>query len=486
MTSQTKLLAEFAANLKFSDIPAPVISRCEDLLLDTLGSIFAGAHTPPSQAMANFAQAMGPSTGESEDLVRQVMTSPYFASMCNASAAHISEQDDVHNGAVFHPGAVVFPPALAVAQSIGASGQDFIAACVAGYEVGIRVGEFLGRSHYKIFHTTATAGTIASAATVGHLLKLTPAQMRHAFGSAGTTAAGLWEFLRDAADSKPLHTAHATCAGMQAAYLAQQGFTGAQHIFEGQQGLGAAMSKDMDLSRLTDGLWQRWALAETSFKFHASCRHTHPAADALAQVMQAHHLKADDISSVQARVHQAAIDVLGSVTHPQTVHQSKFSMGRVLGLIAVKGKADLASFDQGLNDPDIIALSDRITMVLDPEVDQVYPARWLGRVTVKTIDGRTFEGKVDEPKGDPGNTLTRPEIEAKVKRLASYGLNLQRQKKLQNQPADIQVATIEPGLSDADHHQALETLIKTIWSLQTLSKMPSFRFNQFVAPVEHA
>jgi 2-methylcitrate dehydratase PrpD len=104
---------------------------------------------------------------------------------------------------------VVFPPALAVAQSLGASGVELMAACVAGYEVGIRVGEFLGRSHYRIFHTTATAGTLAAAAAVGRLLKLTPEQMQHAFGSAGTQSAGLWEFLRTGADSKQLHTAHA-------------------------------------------------------------------------------------------------------------------------------------------------------------------------------------------------------------------------------------------------------------------------------------
>lgn len=463
MTSPTQTLATFAAQLTFDDIPPQVVSRCEDLLLDTLGSIFAGSHTAPSQAMAQFAQAMGPQQGQSEDLVRQVTTSPYFAAMSNASAAHIVEQDDVHNGAVFHPAAVVFPPALAVAQSIGASGQDLIAACVAGYEVGIRVGEFLGRSHYKIFHTTATAGTLASAVAVGHLLKLTPEQMRHALGSAGTTAAGLWEFLRDAADSKPLHTAHASCAGMQAAYLAHSGFTGAQHILEGPQGLAAAMSKDADVSRLTDRLGQRWALAETSFKYHASCRHTHPAADALLQVMSTHTIRVNDIASVQAHVHQAAIDVLGPVVHPQTVHQSKFSMGHVLGLIAVKGTADLVSFDQGLHDEQINEFAKRVTLVLDPEVDQAYPAQWLGRVWVTTFEGKKYQGRVDEPKGDPGNTLTRPEIEAKVKRLASYGLN---------QSGNL--------TQQAELDKAIDAIIARVWTLRTLPRVPQLLFKGLV------
>jgi 2-methylcitrate dehydratase PrpD len=295
-----------------------------------------------------------------------------------------------------------------------------LTAAVAGYEVGIRVGEFLGRSHYKIFHTTGTAGTLAAAAATGSLLGLSPEQMAHAFGSAGTQSAGLWEFLRDAADSKQLHTAHAAAAGLTAAYLAADGFTGARRIFDGAQGMAAGMSSDADVSRLTDRLGTRWALAETSFKFHASCRHTHPAADALLAVMQGHELKADDVAAVTALVHQGAIDVLGPVLDPQTVHQSKFSMGTVLGLIALHGRAGLTDFDMHWHDPAVIAFRERVTMRHDAEVDAAYPARWIGKIEVETRDGRTLQARIDEPKGDPGNSLGRIEIEDKALRLAAY------------------------------------------------------------------
>lgn len=438
-------LANFAASLKYEDIPASVISRCEDLLLDTMASILAGSTSAPVKAMAHFAQQMGPATGPSEDFVRRSKTTPYFAAMVNAASAHVVEQDDVHNGAVFHPAAVVFPPALAVAQSIGASGKAFMTACVVGYEVGIRVGEFLGRAHYKIFHTTATAGTLASAAAVGHLLKLTPDQMLHAFGSAGTTAAGLWEFLRDAADSKQLHTAHAATAGMQAAYLAKDGFTGAQRILEGRQGMAAGMSVNADPAKLVDRLGTRWTLAETSFKYHASCRHTHPAADALQAVMQDNQLNASDIESVITHVHQGAIDVLGPVTDPQTVHQSKFSMGTVLGLIALRNSADLQGFDQALGDRRVAEFRDRVRMELDDEVDTAYPQRWIGKVTVTTRDGKTYKGRVDEPKGDPGNTLSRPEIEDKTMRLGTY--------------------------QGAASNDEIKALIQTVWSLRDRARL---------------
>ncbi len=153
-----------------------------------------------------------------------------------------------------------------------------LTAAVASYEVGIRVGEFLGRSHDKIFHTTATVGT----------------------------------------------------------------------------------------------------LAETSFKYHASCRHTHPAADALQILMRHNQLGAGDIASIEALVHQSALDVLGPVINPATVHQSKFSMGTVLGLIALKGRAGQAEFDAALDDPAMATWRERTTMTLDPEMDQAYPQRWIG------------------------------------------------------------------------------------------------------------
>jgi 2-methylcitrate dehydratase PrpD len=295
-----------------------------------------------------------------------------------------------------------------------------LTASVVGYEVGIRVGEFLGRSHYKVFHTTGTAGTIAAAVAGGRMLKLTPAQMLHAIGSAGTQAAGLWEFLRDAADSKQLHTAHAAASGLSSAYLAKDGFTGAKQILEGAQGMAAGMSSDADLKKLTDRLLERWATPETSFKFHASCRHTHPAADALLQVVKKHDLSPEQVKKVTAHVHQGAIDVLGPVINPVTVHQAKFSMGTVLGLIAVSRNAGINEFETSIKDQAVAAFRDKVTMVLDPEVDGAYPAQWIGKVTVETTDGRILKGRVNEPKGDPGNTLTRPELEDKALRLAKF------------------------------------------------------------------
>lgn len=326
---------------------------------------------------------------------------------------------------------VIFPAVLAAAQDNNKTGPEMLLASIAGYEGGIRIAEALGRAHYRIFHTTATVGTLAAAVAVGRLLGLDAARLlASALGTAGTQTSGLWEFLRSGAgDSKQLHCAHAAATGLLSAYLARDGVRGAQDVVEGEAGLLKALGRegDVDATRLVDRLGTRWAVLETSFKFFACCRHTHPSADALLDAVSRHAIRDpwSEIKSVVAHVHQGAIDVLGPVDAgpaPETVHAAKFSMKSTLALIALRGSASLLDFEKlALTDPNVLTFRDRVSMVLDPEVDAAYPKRWLGRVDVELADGRTVQGVCDEPKGDPGNTLTRPELEDKFRRLVAYG-----------------------------------------------------------------
>jgi len=252
--------------------------------------------------------------------------------------------------------------------------------------------------------------------------------MRHALGSAGTQASGVWAFLRDGAMSKQLHAGKAATNGLLAAYLACDGFTAAARILEGQAGLGAAMSEDADVMRLVAGLETyppHWKVLETSLTYHASCRHTHPAADALLHIMRTRALAASDLASVRVRTYRAAAEVLGSVGVPRTPHQAKCSLGTVLALIALHGRAGVADFDADmLRSPDVRALAERVTMEVDDAVDAAYPARWGAIVAVNTVDGQTFSARIDEPKGDPGNPLTTQEVEDKFRALVSFNGDL--------------------------------------------------------------
>jgi 2-methylcitrate dehydratase PrpD len=417
----SKTLATFAAELQFADIPAPVLRRTEDLMLDWLGSVLAARTARPIRSIERFAQAMGPAEGPSEILTSRRTSSPLFAAMVNAAASHFVEQDDVHNGSVFHPAAVVIAPALAVAQSLGASGAQLLTAVVAGYEVGIRVGEFLGRSHYKTFHTTATAGTLAAAAAVGRLLDLTPQQMLHAFGSAGTQSAGVWEFLRDAADSKQLHCAHAASSGPDV------GLPRAGRLHRrGQDPRRRARPGRGHVERCRPGKAHRWpghaldagrdlVQVPRLVPPHAPRRRRAAAGDDAEQARTRRRVARDHARAPGRHRRAGPRDGAGHGAPGQVLD------GHGAGPDRGARRAGLGEFDRDFVSTEVCAFREKVAMQLDDEVDAAYPARWIGKVSVHTTDGRTLQGRVDEPKGDPGNSLSRAEIEDKMQRLAHYG-----------------------------------------------------------------
>lgn len=419
--NSTEKLAQFIADSSYEDLPASVIEMMKGLLLDWFGSVIAGSQFYPSNLFRHYAKHMGPEFGVSTIIGEEEGTSPYFAALVNGASGHLLEQDDLHNSSVFHPATVVFPAVLAAGEDLGVSGKDFLLASVMGYEAGIRIGEFLGLSHYQVFHTTSTVGSISSAIAVGKLMNFNSEQMLNLIGSAATQSAGLWAFLEDAADSKQLHTAKANANGILAAYMTREGLKGAKNALESLQGLGKGMSQDADATFLSDRLGERWASIETSFKCHASCRHTHPAGDALLQLLDEYQLDPKKITQVKAYVHQAAIDVLGAVTIPQTIHQAKFSMGTVMGLLAFYGKAGLFEFSQyALKDADVGAFREKVVMELDPQVDKDYPKEWQGKVSVKTDDEKEYCYFLKYPKGDPENPLTKVELEEKFNQLLLF------------------------------------------------------------------
>ncbi|KAJ4387270.1 hypothetical protein N0V93_007859 [Gnomoniopsis smithogilvyi] len=428
-SENTAALLRFVADLTIENVPEDVWLRIEDLFLDWLASAIASRNSRPIPLFAKMAKQMGPKEGTAQIIADGSSSSPYWAAWVNAASTHTLEQDDLHNSSVMHPATVIFPAVLAAAQDNHSPGLELLLASIIGYEAGLRIAESFGRIHYRTFHTTATAGTLGAALAVAKLLHLTPAQTVAALGSAGTQTAGLWEFMRSGAgDSKQLHCGHASANGLLSAYLARDGVVGALDVMEGEAGLLRGMGgSDIDAGKLADRLGSRWAVLETSFKFHACCRHTHPAADALLDAIAKEGIREPlrEVKSVVAHVHQGAIDVLGPMDaagRVETVHAAKFSMKTTLALIALRGSGSLLDFEKyALQDPEVLEFRDRVGMVLDPEVDGAYPKRWLGRVDVELADGRVVKGVCDEPKGDPGNTLTRPELEDKLERLVAYG-----------------------------------------------------------------
>lgn len=204
------------------------------------------------------------------------------AALANGAFSHALDMDDLHNASIIHLGTVVVPAALAVAEQIGASGKQLITAIAAGYEIGARVGEAVNPDSYFFWHTTGTAGTFGAAAAAAKLLTLDAEQTAHCLGSAGSQAAGLWEFLQEGAMSKTLHAGKAAFNGIFAAFLAKEGFTGATKILEGEKGFCLAMTSKAKLNKLTEGLGQgKYKIDENAFKPYAACKHCHASINAV-------------------------------------------------------------------------------------------------------------------------------------------------------------------------------------------------------------
>ncbi|KAH7155945.1 hypothetical protein EDB81DRAFT_867200 [Dactylonectria macrodidyma] len=421
--SRTLNLVTWAAQLKFEDLPQHVVERAKDLFLDWYASALGGRHHAAVAAIDDFAKHMGPSDGRCEIIhAPGRKTSAAFAALINGAASHVIEQDDLHNSSMMHPATIVFPAALAVAQDVGASGQRFITACVAGYDAACRVGEYLGASHYASFHTTATSGVIGAAVTAAHLLKLSTEDTLSAVGTAATQAAGLWQFLLDATHSKQVHAAKACFDGVFAAYVAQSKLLGPRDALEGEKGMAASLVPgEPNPPALDRQLGTKYSILESSFKWHASCRHTHPSVDAILSIMKHNNLKMDDVQAVVCHTYRAAIDILTRSEKAETVHQSKFSMGFVLAVAAKYGKATVLDFtEEALKDPELRAFQRRVEMILDAEIDNAFPERWQGRVDIATKSGEALSELVEIVKGDPEKTLTRDELEQKILVIAEY------------------------------------------------------------------
>ncbi len=403
-------LAQFITGITIEKLPTDVVELARLSFLDWLGSAIAGGTTRPTSMFVQVAQGLG-GKPQATVIPDGSKTSCHLAALVNAASTHVLEMDDLHKPSVLHPAAPVIPAALAVAERDGISGGELVSAIVAGYEVAIRAGEAVGPSHYHFWHTTSTCGVLGAAAAVGRLLHLTPEQIVWALGNAGTQSAGLWQFLSEGAMSKHLHPAKAAADGLLAALLAQQGLTGASQIFEGEKGLGRATSTTPDLARLTKDLGDGpLRILENSFKAHAACYHIHSTIDAALNLKTRFNLTPSEIRKVTVRLYSTALDLLEKVD-PISPHAAKFSVPYCIAAALLKGRVGLDDFtEEDIKDRTVRQLMSAVELQYDPHLDQVYPDRWPAIVTIEMSSGKRHETRVDYPKGDPKNPITREEL----------------------------------------------------------------------------
>jgi len=409
-------LAQFFCTLRYEDLPNALTYKLKTFFLDWLASAFAGVSQPPTQMMLSLANDMK-GAEEATIIPNNSKHLPLVAALVNGASSHVMEMDDLHRQSIFHPAASILPAVFASAEKEHVSGCDLILGILTGYEIGIRTALAAGKSHYRYWHTTATCGTFGAAAGAAKVLELGPEQFVWALGSAGTQSSGLWEFLTDGAMSKQLHPGKSSMNGLLAALLAKKGFTGSNHIFEGEKGFLKATSADYNLGVLTDGLGETYHTARNSLKYYASCGHTHSAIDATLSAWRGANMDVTAIRSVTVSVYQGALDLLENVK-AHTPYLGKFNLPFCIATALNFGHVDLDDFtDKRLINPKLLALMDLISLKEDPKLTRQYPQKWPSRVEIKVTNGKTYKGFCEFPKGDPENPFSEKELIQKFNKL---------------------------------------------------------------------
>ena len=424
-------LGEYFCSLRYEDIPESLVYKIKTYFLDWVASAVAGAYEAPTQIMLSLSSELdGSTTKEAFIIPNSSRHTALMAALVNGASSHVREMDDLHRPSIFHPAAPIMPAALAACEKVHASGKELIMAILTGYEVGIRVALAAGKSHYDLWHTTATCGTFGAAAAAAKAIGLAPAPFAWALGSAGTQASGLWQFLSDGAMSKQLHTGKAAFNGLLGALLAQKGLTGPIRIFEGDKGFLRATSNDYDTSFLTENLGTIFYTEQNSLKYYASCGHTHTAVQAALSLKDQLVEGTSSVEAINVYIYKQALDLLGRV-NPETPYLAKFHIPFCVATALCYGHVGLDDFtEQRLKDQEICHLISLVSLHEHDTFTRLYPRQWPAKVEIHLKDGRTLEAESHHPKGDPENPLAENELIEKFQALCHEKLDKEIQQRL--------------------------------------------------------
>ena len=416
MTAETVQLAEYAAALRYEDLPAEVIACAKDCIIDTVAACICGSALPWSRIVIEYAERTGPG-GTSRILGRGSAVQAPTAALANGALAHAFELDALTRpGAGAHPGATVLPPALAVAQQPGVDapraigGQDLIAAFVAGNEVMIRIGRATGHTNEaRGFHAPGNTGPFGAAVACGHLLGLDAGRMANALGIAGSLAGGLLEFAKgDGGMVKRLHLGRASEAGVLAAGLAAAGFTGPRTVLEGEFGFLKVFCTEYDTGELTKGIGADYVTLSTVLKRYPVHATAHAAVRAVRDLQAEHRFAPGDVEAIDVTGNRRMVE-RHNITEPADLMLAQYSIPFCVALALHREARDPESYDEtALADPAIRALTRRVRLV--PEEGGAHGA--LGStVTITLADGRRLERHENSGLLEPG------ELEDKFARL---------------------------------------------------------------------
>jgi 2-methylcitrate dehydratase PrpD len=420
MSTAAAHLAEFAAKLRFEDIPALDRLRARQCLIDTVGVSLLGARLPWGRMLSAYAHRYG--GGATSSLIGEShKVSAPMAALANGVYAHGFELDSLRKpGAGVHPGAALVPCALALAEELAVDGKHLLTALVAGCEVMFRIGLASKHSSEQLgFHAPGLTGPFGSATVAGHLLQLDAPRMCHALGIAGSLCAGVLAFAQSGNGSmvKRLHLGRAAEAGILAARLAHDGFEGPDAILEGKFGFLETYCAEADPALLTRGLGIHFETRNLCLKRYPCHVTAHTAVQSVATLRREHNFGAGDVARVTVRASRKVLDH-HSERNPTETMAAQYSVPWCVAVALVGDPVDPEAYgERGLRDSYVRQWCRSIELEPLPG-DEALRSSWASEVLVRLRDGRELTLAADDFKGTPTLPLTGAELREKFMRCA--------------------------------------------------------------------
>ncbi|WP_254641808.1 MmgE/PrpD family protein [Streptomyces sp. BV129] len=392
----TDAVVDRGRSVSYALLPGHMAELARHCVLDWLGVTIAGSASEAAVLVRAEAEREG-GRPVATLIGTESRATASQAALVNGTSSHALDYDDMSLPLMGHPSVPVLPALMAAAEEVDASGDQVIAAFVAGYESECLVGRLLNPEHYaRGFHATATLGTFGAAAACAHLLRLDATQWASALGIAGTQAAGLKSMFGTMA--KPLHAGLAARNGYLAARLARSGFTAETAVLDSPQGFADTHGGEAHHTAFRAGL-DDFDLAGVMFKTHAACAFTHSSIEGLLRIREETSVRPEQIANIVVRVPSGHLRAAG-IERPATPLEAKFSLTMTSAMALATGDLSERAFTgSALADPVLTALRDKVEAIgEDTRADASH-------VEVVTIDGRVFEAEVAASKPRPVSDL---------------------------------------------------------------------------------
>src|SRR5713226_3826832 len=424
----TRDIARFISGLQYASIPGEVRSRIKLLILDALGCALYGAHLEWCRILRDTLGKLDKSTACAVWGTPRRLSAPH-AALVNGTQVQGFELDDVHRAGVLHVGAVVLPALVATTETKpGITGREFIAAAVAGYEIGPRVGLCMGPEHIaQGWPSGATVGVFSAAAGAARGLALDADRTVHALGIAGTQAAGLMA-AQYGSMVKRMHAGRSSQSGLYGALLAEAGFTGIADVFESEYGgFCTTFSRSQDrfkLAELTAGFGSVWQTMGVALKFYSCVGSNHTALDALREMQAERPFGAKDVKKIIVHASQVTVDHAGWKYRPESLASAQMNLAFCAATLLLEGDCFVDQFSERIvADPKRMALAEKVEVRPDPEIS-AKGAKYRHSVRVEVIldDGSRLERTVETPRGSEPNFASETQVVDKFEKLAVNAL----------------------------------------------------------------